>query len=103
MPENSPERFVMTLLAATDTGSTAGTVLVFALVLAIGYAVACLIWPFRACRHCEGVGRMLSPTGRAWRLCTHCSGTGARLRLGRRIYNHLTRTHDRGHGTRKSR
>jgi hypothetical protein len=46
---------------------------------------------------------MLSPTGHAWRLCTHCSGTGAKLRLGRRIYNHLTRTHDRGHGTRKPR
>ncbi|MGH3380747.1 MAG: hypothetical protein ACRDP6_39040 [Actinoallomurus sp.] len=95
----------MTLLAATDTAtsSSAGPVLVFALVLGIGYATACLIWPFRACRHCHGTGRFLSPTGRAWRHCTHCAGTGAKLRLGRRAINYLRQTHDRDHTTRKPR
>jgi hypothetical protein len=94
----------MTLLAATDTaGSSAGSVLVFALVLGIGYAAACLIWPFRACRRCEGVGSFLSPTGRAWRHCARCAGTGAKLRLGRRIYNHLAQVHGRDRTTRKPR
>ena len=95
----------MTLLAATDTatGSSAGSVLVFALVLGIGYAAACLIWPFRACRRCKGAGRFLSPTGRAWRHCTRCAGTGAKLRLGRRVFNQLTQTRDRDRTTRKPR
>jgi hypothetical protein len=95
----------MTLLAATDTatGSSAGSMLVFTLVLGIGYAVACVVWPFRACRRCHGAGRFLSPTSRAWRHCTRCGGTGAKLRLGRRVYNHLTHVHGRDRTTRKPR
>lgn len=87
----------MTLLAATTTatGSSTGPILAFALVLVIGYAIACVIWPFRACRHCEGTGRFLSPTGRAWRHCLYCEGTGARLRLSRWIFNHLAQRHGR--------
>lgn len=87
----------MTLLAATATatGSSTGPIFAFALILGVGYAAACVIWPFRACRHCGGAGRYLSPTGRAWRHCPHCSGTGARLRLGRRIFNHLAQLHGR--------
>jgi hypothetical protein len=95
----------MTLLAATATAtdSSTGSVLVFALALGAGYIAACVIWPFRACRRCGGSGRFLSPTGRAWRHCTRCAGTGAKLRLGRRIFNHLTHTHDRDRTTRKPR
>ncbi len=92
----------MTLHAATATGSSTGSLLVFALVLGVGYVAACVIWPFRACRRCEGTGRVLSPTGRAWRHCPYCTGTGARLRLGRRIYTHLKQTHGRDR-TRKPR
>jgi hypothetical protein len=85
----------MTLIAATATGSSTGSALVFVLVLGAGYLAACAIWPFRACRHCGGTGRFVSPTGRAWRSCPHCAGTGAKLRFGRRVYNHLKHTHDR--------
>lgn len=53
-----------------------------------GYGVACLIWPYRACRVCSGMGRRPSPSGRAFRVCWWCKGTGRRLRLGRWIYNH---------------
>ncbi|GLY82025.1 hypothetical protein [Actinoallomurus iriomotensis] len=87
----------MTLITATATatGSSTASALVFALVLGAGYLAACVIWPFCACRHCGGTGRFVSPTGRAWRSCPHCAGTGAKLRLGRRIYNHLKHTQDR--------
>lgn len=62
------------------------------------YALACWIWPFRACRRCHGLGKRRSPSGRAFRYCRPCKGTGARLRAGRWIYNHLS--HRRREGTR---
>ncbi len=62
------------------------------LIVTVGYIAACVIWPFAACRKCDGAGRHRSPSGRAWRYCHRCHGTGARLRTGRRIYNHLHRT-----------
>jgi hypothetical protein len=91
------------LLAATATAThnSTGSVLLFALVLGVAYLVACVIWPFRACRRCGGSGRFLSPTGRAWRHCNHCGGTGAKLRFGRRIYTHFKHTHDRDRTTRR--
>lgn len=58
----------------------------------LGYAAACRWWPFKACRKCNGEGKLRSPSGKAWRKCTRCKGTGARLRTGRRISNYLTRT-----------
>jgi hypothetical protein len=63
-----------------------------ALAVTFCYVVACLVWPFAACRKCGGAGRHRSPSGRAWRYCHRCHGTGARLRTGRRIYNHLHQT-----------
>jgi len=54
-----------------------------------GHLVACAIWPYTACRHCEGYGQKRSPSGRAWRLCRRCRGTGTRVRLGRRIWTKL--------------
>jgi hypothetical protein len=56
------------------------------------YAVACWIWPFKACRKCEGTGKKRSPSGRAFRLCRRCTGTGRRLRAGRWAYNRLSST-----------
>jgi hypothetical protein len=50
-----------------------------------GYVIACAIWPFAACRKCDGAGRFLSPSGRAWRHCRRCKGSGSRVRTGRRI------------------
>ncbi|MFC7622462.1 hypothetical protein [Microlunatus sp. GCM10028923] len=51
------------------------------------YGLACWIWPFSACRRCDGSGKRRSPSGRAWRDCGRCKGTGKRLRLGWRIAN----------------
>jgi hypothetical protein len=59
------------------------------LLVTIGYALTCAVWPFAACRRCHGTGRLRSPLGRAYRLCPRCNRTGLRLRIGRRIYNHV--------------
>jgi hypothetical protein len=66
------------------------TLILAALALTLGYAVACWIWPFKACRKCGGDGKKRSPSGRAFRLCRRCTGTGRRLRAGRWIYNRLS-------------
>jgi len=60
------------------------------------YLLACWAWPFAACRACHGDKRRRSPTGRSWRTCKRCKGTGQRLRVGRRIWNHWSRTYERG-------
>lgn len=60
------------------------------------YITACVIWPFRNCRKCDGAGRHRSPSGRAWRYCHRCKGTGARLRAGRRAWNYLRDLHKEG-------
>ena len=60
-----------------------------ALLWLAGYAIACWIWPFKACRRCEGNGKLRSPSGKAWRRCKRCGGSGGRLSAGRWIYNHL--------------
>jgi DnaJ-class molecular chaperone len=59
-----------------------------AILVTFGYIVACRIWPYAACRACDGAGRRRSPSGRAWRTCRRCRGTGARLRLGRKAWKH---------------
>jgi hypothetical protein len=85
----------MTLLAATATAAdralTWGLLAAAAALWLAGYLLACLFWPFTACRRCEGAGRHRSPSGRAWRRCRRCRGTGERLRLGRRVWNAASR------------
>jgi hypothetical protein len=67
----------------------ASALILIILAVTFCHIVACVIWPFTACRKCGGVGRHRSPSGRAWRLCRRCGGSGARLRTGRRIWNYL--------------
>jgi hypothetical protein len=59
-------------------------------VLALGglllYIGACAVWPFAACRRCDGSGKRRSPSGKAWRPCGRCDGSGKRIRLGRHIW-----------------
>jgi hypothetical protein len=62
----------------------------------IGYALACWLWPFANCPHCRGSGKRLSPTGKRFGKCRWCKGTGARLRLGRRLWNALSKTREKG-------
>ncbi|MBB4907085.1 hypothetical protein [Actinophytocola algeriensis] len=69
--------------AATQDHSIAGLVSVVVVALAIvtaGYFVRCWLFPFTSCRH--------SDARRLWR-CRRCDGTGRRLRVGRRLINHL--------------
>jgi hypothetical protein len=84
--------------AATATATTspfAGLSPLLALTMIIvtaGYLLLCWIWPFRACRHCRGVGRFMGPM-RGIRLCRRCDGTGLKLRAGRRLWNAGTKTY----------
>ncbi|GAA4377340.1 hypothetical protein GCM10023088_37070 [Actinomadura verrucosospora] len=75
--------------AATHTANPSGMWLLLAILAAVGYLLHCVIWPYRACRKCDGAGRFRSPSGRAWRYCNRCGGRGAQLRAGRRIWTHL--------------
>lgn len=78
--------------ATHPTGDSHSALILLGIILAAGYILARVIWPFRACRNCHGTGGHRSPTGRAWRPCRTCQGSGARLRTGRRIWTYLTRT-----------
>ena len=42
------------------------------LIVTACYITACVVWPFRACRKCDGIGRRPSPSGRAFRYCHRC-------------------------------
>jgi hypothetical protein len=79
------------LVALAATARVPGWLLIAGVVgaSAAGYWVACVLWPFAACRRCAGSGKHRSPSGRAWRTCRRCRGTGARLRIGRKIHNYF--------------
>ncbi|CNE52297.1 Uncharacterised protein [Mycobacterium tuberculosis] len=77
------------LATASDTGPNLGAWLLFAVLATAGYLLHCVIWPYRACRKCQGAGRFRSPSGKAWRYCNRCGGKGAQLRTGRRVWTHL--------------
>lgn len=59
------------------------------------YAVACWVRPFVPCPHCAGTGTRITWLRSLDVPCRWCRGGGRRLRLGRRAYNRLRRTHDR--------
>lgn len=67
-------------------------VAVIAVVLPLGYAFSCWVFPWARCLWCEGRGRKYRGDGRVWRDCRWCRGTGRRLRLGRWAYNRLSAT-----------
>lgn len=65
-----------------------------ALVVMLGYATSCLVWPFARCVICDGRGHHSpSSTRRISRPCRWCRGTGRRLRFGRRLWNRARRVH----------
>lgn len=68
----------------------ADALLLFVPLITFGYAVSCALWPYKACRRCEGHGQISGPFG-GIRLCRHCDATGLRLRLGRRAWNAFRR------------
>ncbi|GGM43944.1 hypothetical protein ACFFX1_24165 [Dactylosporangium sucinum] len=83
-----------------------GSLALLASLVAVGYGThylaACAIFPFAACRRCDGTGKRRNPLSRRmFRLCPRCDGTGRRVRIGRRIYEHFRREYRNGtRGTR---
>lgn len=71
--------------------NTLGFLLLVLIVVALGYAWSCAVYPYKACRSCRGVGDFRSPILRAIRLCRRCDGTGRTLRAGRRAFNATVR------------
>jgi hypothetical protein len=86
------------VLAATATPETTmiGALILALLLVTLGYAFGCWLWPFGACRKCHGTGKRRSPFGKAFGLCRRCHGDGRRLRVGRRIINSLREIHGKG-------
>ncbi|MFC8337582.1 hypothetical protein ACFUJX_11390 [Streptomyces rubiginosohelvolus] len=69
----------------------------------LGYAGVCAAWPWKSCRHCEGLGFTLTYTKKGkpkrGKHCRKCDGHGIRIRAGRHIYNLWVRTARRGRAT----
>jgi hypothetical protein len=59
--------------------------------LAAIYAAACWVRPFADCAWCSGTGDRVTLIRRRLGPCRWCHGGGQRLRVGRRIYNAVTR------------
>lgn len=66
------------------------------IVITFRYVAACYVQPFGRCRRCKGKRHIPNRIGRGSRHCRRCDGTGLRLRLGRRLVNHLRRLHNDG-------
>lgn len=56
----------------------------------LGYLALCAIAPYKACRHCNGAGKVFGPFHSVW-FCRACDATGARLRFGRVVWNRIYR------------
>jgi hypothetical protein len=67
-------------------------VVVLIILAIIGITISsCGEFPYRACRVCKGGGKLTNPFWRkSWKNCPKCKGTGKKIRLGRRIYEHVT-------------
>lgn len=65
---------------------------VVGLSLLTGYTLVCVIWPYASCRRCDGSGKSLSPSGKAFRDCRRCRGSGRRVRLGRWLWDAVSGT-----------
>ena len=62
--------------------------------ITLGYTATCAIWPFKACKHCGGTGKLHSPLIKAVRLCPRCpNASGLKLRAGRKAWNAYRRLH----------
>lgn len=71
----------------------ASTLTLLLLVVTLGYALTCAVWPYKPCGRCHGTAKRRAPLGRSFRFCGRCRGTGLRLRLGRRLWIGLRRIH----------
>jgi len=53
------------------------------------YAGQCWWFPYGKCGRCKGAGILTDKPGKHFRRCPRCKGA-RRLRIGRRVLNHLT-------------
>jgi hypothetical protein len=88
---------VPTLAATATPAPGALALLILALiVVTVGYALACWLYPVIPCRRCSGSGKRRAILGgRTFGLCRRCDGTGRQLRPGRRVINYLRGLHDK--------
>jgi hypothetical protein len=84
------------LAATVHTLAQAATVALIVIIAVAFYLLTCAIWPFGKCRRCNGLGKLKSPLGSAFRHCGRCKGSGLRIRLGRHAINHIRATHNAG-------
>jgi hypothetical protein len=68
----------------------ASALVLFLLIVTVGYLLTCAIWPFGTCRRCHGDGTLRGPLG-GRRYCRRCQHTGLRIRVGRHLWNVLAR------------
>ena len=80
---------------ATSQPALVALLLLILTVVTVGYLAACWLWPFVACRRCQGTGKRRALFGgKAFGICRRCDGTGRQLRPGRRALNYLRALHD---------
>ena len=61
------------------------------------YLIKCYAVPFGPCRRCNGAGEQRGRIIRLQRECHRCAGTGRRVRIGRRLIEHLRDEYKAGH------
>lgn len=83
MPTHAATPYPLAATHSHDLGAlvtvTVTALMITTVIIAAGYLTVCWLLPFTTCHH---------RARRAWR-CRHCDGTGMRLRVGRRLLNHL--------------
>ena len=70
----------------------AGLFCLLLIAMALCYAMLCAASPFGRCRRCAGKGYVGTALRSRGRSCRRCDSTGIRIRLGRHLYNEITRT-----------
>ncbi|MCX2732511.1 hypothetical protein OOZ19_19910 [Saccharopolyspora sp. NFXS83] len=77
----------------TPANSASAILIAALLIITLGYVASCVLWPFKACRTCNGEGKFRSPFIRAIRLCPACRSTGLQPRAGLKAWNAYRRLH----------
>lgn len=49
----------------------------------VGYVITCVVWPYRRCGRCKGIGRRRGGLSGRVHPCRRCNGHGHALRMGR--------------------
>ncbi|TDC00031.1 hypothetical protein E1091_05710 [Micromonospora fluostatini] len=76
------------------------TILLLASLIILGYTACyltvCAVSPWRRCRRCRGARYHRTTIGTR-RDCPRCDGTGIRVRVGRRLIDHIRAEYRDGH------